>query len=72
MGLVYKAFDRPLNRYVALKVLSPTIATTGAAKQRFIREAQAAAAIHSPYVVPIYAVSEFDGLPYIVMRLNQA
>ncbi len=70
MGLVYKAFDRPLHRYVALKVLSPAIATTGAAKQRFIREAQAAAAIHSPFVVPIYAVSEFDGLPYIVMQFQ--
>lgn len=69
MGFVYKAYDRRLHRLVALKVLSPSVATTGAARQRFLREAQAAATITSPYVVPIHAVSQIDGLPYLVMSL---
>lgn len=69
MGFVYKAYDRRLHRLVAVKVLSPSVATTGAARQRFLREAQAAATITSPHVVPIHAVSQIDGLPYLVMSL---
>lgn len=67
MGLVYQAEDTRLHRTVALKILSPTLAVCGTAKQRFAREAVAAAAIQSPHVVPIHAVSECEGLPYLVM-----
>jgi serine/threonine-protein kinase len=68
MGVVLKAFEPSLNRYVALKVLWPHLAINGSARQRFAREARAAAAVVHEHVVPIYAVDEFQGLPYIVLR----
>ena len=67
MGIVFKGYDHELNRYVAVKVLSPNLSIVGAAKQRFIREAQSAAGIVSPFVVPIHAVSVEDEIPYLVM-----
>lgn len=67
-GIVLKAFERSLNRYVAIKVLAPHLATSGAARKRFAREAQAAAAVVHEHIVPIYAVDEHQGLPYLVMR----
>ena len=68
MGVVLKAFDRSLNRHVAIKVLSPLLAGAGAARQRFAREARAMAALSHEHVVPIYAVDEHRGLPYLVMQ----
>jgi serine/threonine protein kinase len=67
-GVVLKAFERSLNRFVAIKVLAPHLATSGAARKRFAREAQAAAAVVHEHIVPIYAVDEHQGLPYLVMR----
>ncbi|MBN2472968.1 MAG: serine/threonine protein kinase [Pirellulales bacterium] len=67
MAVVLRAYDRSLNRNVAVKVLSPQLATSGPARQRFAREAQAAAAVVHEHVVPIHAVSEAGGLPYLVM-----
>jgi eukaryotic-like serine/threonine-protein kinase len=67
MGIVYKGYDHELNRFVAVKVLSPTLSVSGAAKQRFLREAQAAAAVVHPNVVPIHAVSSDGQIPYLVM-----
>jgi len=69
MGFVYRAYDRRLHRLVALKILTPSMAATGAARQRFLREAQAAATIASPHVVPIHAVGQVAELPYLVMSL---
>jgi serine/threonine protein kinase len=69
MGIVLKGFDRPLNRAVAIKVLSPLLASNGTSRQRFLREAQAAAAVVHPNVVPIYAVNRSEIRPYIVMQL---
>ena len=66
MGLVLKAFDRSLHRMVALKVLAPPVALGGTARQRFIREARAAAAVSHDHVVAIYAVDE-GPVPYLVM-----
>jgi hypothetical protein len=66
-GVVLKAFDAALNRYVAIKALSPQLAQSGAARQRFAREARAAAAVVHDNVVAIHAVAEADGLPYFVM-----
>jgi hypothetical protein len=66
-GVVLKAFDAALNRYVAIKALSPHLAAAGAARQRFAREARAAAAVVHDNVVAIHAVAEADGLPYFVM-----
>lgn len=67
-GIVLKAFERSLNRFVAVKVLAPYLATSAAARKRFAREAQAAAAVVHEHIVPIYAVDEHQGLPYMVMR----
>jgi tRNA A-37 threonylcarbamoyl transferase component Bud32 len=67
MGLVLKAFDPALKRWVAIKVQAPDLARDRVARQRFAREAQAAAAVHHPHVVTIHAVSEANGVPYFVM-----
>jgi serine/threonine protein kinase/DUF4097 and DUF4098 domain-containing protein YvlB len=67
-GSVVKAFDSALNRYVAIKILSPTYSHLGPARRRFEREARAAAAVSHEHVVPIYAVDEFRGSPYFVMQ----
>lgn len=68
MGIVLKARDPALNRIVALKILSPTLAANALARARFVREARAAAAVVHENVVPIYAVDECAGLPYLVMQ----
>jgi serine/threonine-protein kinase len=68
MGVVLKAVDRSLSRYVAIKVLSPAMSGNGAARQRFAREARAMAALSHEHVVPIYAVDEHRGLPYFAME----
>ena len=67
-GVVVKAFEPRLNRYVAIKVLSPSLATSGTARRRFEREGRAVAAVSHEHVVPIFAVDEFRRLPYIVMQ----
>ncbi len=67
MGVVLRGIDRELNRPVAIKILSPHLAGVGAARQRFMREAQAAAAIVHPHVIPIYGIETEAALPYLVM-----
>lgn len=67
MGIVLKGFDSALNRYAAIKVLAPHYASSGAARQRFAREAQAAAAVVHDNVIAIHGVAESNGLPYLVM-----
>ncbi len=67
MGIVLKGFQRELGRYVAVKVMAPHLAASGAARQRFVREARAAAAIVHPHVMPIHAVCTSARLPYLVM-----
>ena len=67
MGVVLKGFESSLNRYVAIKVLAPHLASSGAARQRFSREAQAAAAVLHENVIAIYRVAESNGLPFLVM-----
>lgn len=68
MGIVFKAHDPALDRIVAVKVLSPALAASEAARSRFVREARAAAAVVHDNVVAIHAVGEERGLPYIVMQ----
>ncbi len=67
MGVVLKGFEPALNRHVAIKVLAPHLATSGAARRRFQREARAAAAVIHENVVAIHRVAEASGLPYLVM-----
>ena len=69
MGIVLKGFDAALNRPVAIKVLAPHFASSGAARKRFAREAQAAAAVVHEHVVAIHGVDTWKGLPYLVMSL---
>ncbi len=70
MGIVFKGFDATLDRYVAIKIMQPHLAVSGAARQRFQREGRAAAAVISDFVLPIYAVSEWRGVPYLVMQYS--
>ncbi len=67
MGIVLKGFQAELNRPVAVKVMAPHLATSAAARKRFLREAQATAAIVHPNVMPILSVSEKGTLPFLVM-----
>src|SRR5258708_35304693 len=67
MGVVLKGLDVALSRYVAIKGLAPHLATSAAARTRFAREARAAAAVVHENVIAIHAVSEANGLPYLIM-----
>jgi len=67
MGVVLKAFDAALDRYVAIKVLTPHLGNSGSARKRFSREARAAAAVVHDNVIEIHGVADAGGLPYLVM-----
>ena len=69
MGVVYRAVDSRLHRKVALKVLPPELAFRDEIRARFLREAQMAAQLSHPHIVPIYTVDEYDGLVYFAMGL---
>ena len=67
-GVVVKALDTRLNRFVAIKVLSPSFSSNGPARTRFEREGRSVAAVSHEHVVPIHSVNEYRGLPFIVMH----
>lgn len=70
MGIVFRGFDQSLNRPVAIKVMAPHLGSNDVARQRFEREAKAAAAVVHPNVVNIYRVSTSNKeRPYIAMAL---
>ncbi|MEO6210139.1 MAG: serine/threonine-protein kinase, partial [Gemmatimonadaceae bacterium] len=69
MGIVYRAKDRRLKRLVAIKLLPPELAFRSEIKTRFLREAETAAQLSHPNIVPIYSVDEREGLVYFVMAL---
>lgn len=71
-GVVFKALDRRLNRYVAIKMLAPAYAGSGPARQRFEREGRSIASVRDEHVIPVFAVDEHNGLPYIVMEYMPA
>ncbi|HZI43265.1 MAG TPA: serine/threonine-protein kinase [Gemmatimonadaceae bacterium] len=67
MGIVYRAKDRRLKRTVAIKLLPPELAFRSDIKTRFLREAETAAQLSHPNIVPIYTVDETEGLVFFVM-----
>ena len=71
MGAVFKGFDRSLHRFVAIKMLLPHLAASGAARKRFAREGQAVAAVVDDHVMAIHCVDEWQGIPYLVMTYSR-
>jgi len=69
MAVVYRARDVRLRRKVALKVLPPELAFRDEVKKRFLREAEMAAGLSHPHIVPIYAVDENENLVWMAMGL---
>jgi serine/threonine protein kinase len=67
MGIVYCARDKRLKREIAIKVLPPELSFRADIRQRFLREAETAAQLNHPNIVPIYTVEERDNLVYFVM-----
>ncbi len=67
MGVVYKAEDTTLERAVALKFLADHLLNDDEAKERFLREAKAAAALHHPNICPVHEIAEADGKTFIAM-----
>ena len=69
MGKVYRAHDTLMDRDVAVKVLPPELAVEPGYEQRFRREAQTAARLNEPHIVPIYETGEIEGQLYLVMPI---
>ena len=68
MGVVYLAHQSFPERKVALKLLSPELASDPAFRDRFVHESNAAASTEHPNIVPVYAAGEADGQLYLAMR----
>ncbi len=69
MGVVFLAEDPHLKRRVALKAMLPNVAQSETGRQRFLREARAAAAVEHDHIVPVYQIGEDRGVPFIAMPL---
>lgn len=68
MGAVYKAYDKNLERIVAIKLLPQEYLTHSDRRRRFLQEARAASALNHPHILTVYEVGEDDGKPYIAME----
>jgi serine/threonine protein kinase len=67
MGVVYRAEDTRLDRTVALKFLAPHLVSNAEGRQRFLREAKAAAALDHPNICTVHEIGEADGRTFLVM-----
>jgi serine/threonine protein kinase len=68
MAVVFRAVDERLDRPVALKVMAPALAADAGFRERFIREARAAAAVDDPHIIPVHEAGEAGGILFIAMR----
>ena len=68
MGVVYKAHDTHLDRFVAIKVLPPEKLADAERKRRFIQEAKSASALNHPHIITIHDIANDNGLDFIVME----
>src|ERR1700746_422937 len=69
MGEVWRAYDTATNRIVAIKLLTRDLAEDTTFAERFRREAEAAAKLNNPHIIPIHNYGEIDGRLYVDMRL---
>ena len=72
MGEVYKGRDTRLQRAVAVKVISASLASDPTWRQRFDREARILASLSNPHVCPVFDVGSQDGLDFLVMEYSRA
>src|ERR1700704_2154357 len=68
MGVVYKAHDTHLDRFVAIKVLPPDKIADADRKRRFMQEARAASALNHPNIITVHDIANDNGVDYLVME----
>lgn len=68
MGVVYKAYEPSLSRYVAIKELSSTLASNPPVVERFLREARSMAMLNDPHIIQIHSIGQQNGQPFFVME----
>src|SRR5258705_1174225 len=71
MGVVYRARDQHLDRFVAIKVLPPELVADPDRKRRFAQEAKAASALNHPNIITIHDIASDNGIDFIVMEYVQ-
>ena len=68
MGVVYKGFESQLNRFVAIKLMSESLAHDSSIVERFLREARSMAQLNDPHIIQIYMIGEDAGQPFFAME----
>ena len=68
MGVVFKGYEAPLNRYVAIKTLSESLSHDESVKERFLREARSMAQLNDAHIIQIYFIGEDEGQPFFAME----